>query len=248
MAKFKPIKTSAFSQQSADEKYPICENISFASSEAYKRLRTNILFSFAGNDGCKVVGVTSSVRGEGKSITAINLSYSMAQDGKKVLLIDADMRLSTVAEKLGISNGSGLSELLTNQSEDNTVVKDVCAKDDICGFDVLTSGSIAPNPSELLGSAKMESIIDAFKECYDYIFIDLPPVCVVTDAAVISKYANGMVIVVRRDVCRTDSLKETVDQLKFAGANILGFVYNGSLNEAGKYGYRKYGRYYARKR
>ncbi len=223
----------------------LCDDLSFASREAYKRLRTNIMFSFAEEAPCRVVGVTSSLRGEGKSVTAINTAYTMAQSGKKVLLVDADMRIPTVAKKLDIpQNAAGLSNLLVGVDKKDEIIRHVRFQKNNVQLDILPSGELPPNPSELLGSKRMEVLLDTLKKHYNYIIIDLPPVCAVADAVVFSKLADGMMVVVRQDYCRTDSLKEAITQLRFANANIIGFVYNCASTGSKSYGrYRKYGKY-----
>ncbi len=219
----------------------ICENMNFAASEAYKRLRTNILFSFADNTTCRVVGITSALRGEGKSVTAINTAYTMALNGKKVLLIDADMRIPSISKKLDLSKGNGLSNLLVGLDKvTETFQRYNCSNSDI-GFDIIPAGDLPPNPAELLGSKRMSSLLNSLKQHYDYIFIDLPPICAVSDALIVSKVTDGMIVVVRQDYCRTDTLKDTVNQLEFVEANIIGFVYNGASDGSGAYG--KYGKY-----
>lgn len=226
---------------SAVETATICDNLSFAASEAYKRLRTNILFSFADNTSCRVVGITSSLRGEGKSVTAINTAYSMALSGKKVLLIDGDLRIPSITKKLSLEPGAGLSNLLVGLDKVGDTFQRYISQKSNTYFDVIPAGKLPPNPAELLGSKRMESLLNSLKQYYDYIIIDLPPISAVTDALIVSKVTDGMIVVVRQDYCRTDLLKETFEQLKFVEANILGFVYNGA-NEGGK-GYRKYSRY-----
>ena len=231
------------SKHDQQENLAICDSISFAASEAYKRLRTNLLFSFAEKSACRVVGITSSLRGEGKSVTSINLAYTMAQNSKRVLLIDCDMRLPTVAKKLEIEKTPGLSNLLVGVDEINKSVQRYFSEKTGNYFDVIPAGELPPNPAELLGSARMGTLLTALKEHYDYIFLDLPPVCAVADALIISKLSDGMIVVVREDYCRTDVLREAMEQLKLVEANIIGFVYNGTEAYAGKYGkYGKYGR------
>ena len=240
-------------KRDATENLAICDGINFAASEAYKRLRTNLLFSFADKSACRIVGVTSSLRGEGKSVTSINLAYTMAQNGKRVLLIDCDMRLPTVAKKLEIEKAPGLSNLLVGVDEISKSVQRYFSEKTGDYFDVIPAGELPPNPAELLGSARMGTLLNALKEHYDYIFLDLPPVCAVADALIISKLSDGMIVVVRQDFCRTDVLREAMEQLKLVEANIIGFVYNGTEAYGGKYGkhgkygkYGKYSRYYSK--
>lgn len=228
----------------------LCDDLSFASREAYKRLRTNIMFSFVDDANCRVIGVTSSLRGEGKSVTAVNTAYTMAQSGKKVLLVDADMRIPTLAKKLDIIRAPGLSNLLAGVGKGEEVIQHLRFAKSGVEFDVISAGELPPNPSELLGSKRMEVLLEALKKHYNYIFIDLPPICAVADAVIFSKFADGMMLVVRQDYCRTDALKEATTQLKFANANVIGFVYNCASTGTkvyGKYGKgKRYGKYYSR--
>lgn len=223
----------------------LCDDLNFASREAYKRLRTNIMFSFAEEAPCRVIGITSSLRGEGKSVTAINTAYTMAQSGKKVLLIDADMRIPTVAKKLELpANAAGLSNLLVGVDKKDEIIQHAKFLKNNVQLDILTAGELPPNPSELLGSKRMEVLLDTLKKHYNYIIIDLPPVCAVADAVVFSKFADGMMLVVRQDYCRTDALKEAMTQLTFANANVIGFVYNCASTGSKNYGrYKKYAKY-----
>ncbi len=243
-------------QVNAIDTSTLCDDLNFASREAYKKLRTNIMFSFAEEAPCRVIGITSSLRGEGKSVTTINTAYTMAQSGKKVLLVDADMRIPTVAKKLDIARSPGLSNLLVGVDKREEIIQHVRFAKSGVQFDVISAGELPPNPSELLGSKRMDALLDTLKKHYNYIFFDLPPICAVSDAVIFSKYSDGMMLVVRQDYCRTDSLKEAITQLKFANVNIMGFVYNcastgskvyGKYGKYGKYGrYSKYGKYYSK--
>ena len=132
----------------------ICEGLSFAASEAYKLLRTNLLFSLP-EKGCHIIGVTSSVRGEGKSTTSINLSYTIAQSGKRVLLIDADMRIPSVAIKLDLNEAPGLSNLIAGMHSEGSCMRQ---SNQLENWYILPAGDIPPNPSELLGSERMHTL------------------------------------------------------------------------------------------
>jgi len=222
----------------------LCDNLNFAANEAYKRLRTNILFSFADGATSRIVGITSSIRGEGKSFTSINIAYTMAQSDKKVILIDADLRIPTAAKKLNLSRTPGLSNILVGDTVEGAIQRVEFENSDI-SFDFLAAGELPPNPAELLASKRMELLLEALKKQYDFIIVDLPPVCVVADGIIFSKFADGMMLVVRQDYCRTDTLNEAVSQLKFAEANIIGFVYNAASSGQKSYGkHGKYGKYY----
>ncbi|MBQ3861057.1 MAG: CpsD/CapB family tyrosine-protein kinase, partial [Clostridia bacterium] len=174
----------------------IGKDMNFAAMEAYKRLRTNLMFSFSGDEACHVVGVTSSLRGEGKSTTSMNLAYTIAETGKRVLIIDADMRLPQVHEILGIKQSPGLSNVLVGESNGANIIQ---ASGIHTGLHVITAGDISPNPTELLASRRLANMIEALKPRYDYIVVDLPPVDAVADALIVSALTSGMVIVVRQN-------------------------------------------------
>ena len=221
-----------------------CENLSFAAKEAFKRLRTNLQFCFPDQDGCGVVGVTSSHPAEGKSLTSINLCYSLAQLNKKVLLIDADMRRSSVAEKLGLSARPGMSNLLMNMNGTSGILQEYVPGDDSYGFYFLAAGDAPPNPSELLHSARMSRLVEGLRTKFDYIVMDLPPVGAVSDAQTVSGLVDGMLIVVRQDHTEKPLLDECIKQLKLTNTRILGFVINGAVEGASEsYSYGKYGKY-----
>ena len=226
---------------------PICENLSFAGREAYKRLRTNVLFSFAAGGGCRVIGVISAQPAEGKSTTAINFAFSLAELGKRVLLIDGDMRRPSVSTRLNFEQTPGLSNLLVGENNIGAAVKRYRSGSEAVEFDVMTAGEIPPNPAELLNSERMARLLEKLRELYDYIVMDLPPVGAVADAQTVSRLADGMIIVVRENNCPRQVLDDCVTQLRFVNAKILGFVMNGSEEGTkggyGKYGYGGYGYY-----
>ena len=219
------------------------ENLSFAAAEAYKLLRTNLNFSIPGNKKCKVIGVTSALKGEGKSTTAVNIAYTMAQSYGKVLLIEADMRLPTLAKRIRVQTRPGLSNLLAGQCNGNETLQ----KSGLVGnLWVISAGSIPPNPAELLDSEQMEVTIRTLSDFFDVIIIDLPPLTAVSDALLVSKHTDGMVIVVRQEYCDRASVEEAVNQLRFVNAKILGFVMTGADTQ--KKGYKRYGSYGDNKR
>jgi len=215
------------------------DGLSFAATEAYKRLRTNILFSFAGESSCKIIGVTSSLRGEGKSTTSANLAYSLAEAGKYTLLLDADMRLPNVHKKTGVNQSPGLSNLLVGMHDGANLIQ---SSDMHKNLKIMSAGDIPPNPTELLSSKRMGGTLNLLCEKYDYIIIDLPPVDVVADALIVSKLAHGMIIVVRQNYVDKNTLDNTVRQMKYHEANILGLVVN--CAESNEKYYK--GKYYAR--
>lgn len=214
------------------------DNLSFAAAEAYKLLRTNLNFSIPGNKKCKVIGVTSALRGEGKSTTAVNMAYTMAQSYGKVLLIEADMRLPTLAKRIRVQARPGLSNLLIGQCNGNEILQSSGLIDNLW---VISAGSIPPNPAELLDSEQMAVTIQTMSDFFDVIIIDLPPLTAVSDALLVSKHTDGMVVVVRQEYCDRASVEEAVNQLRFVNAKILGFVMTGADTQ--KKGYKRYGSY-----
>ncbi len=227
-----------------DQSRFLCENLTFAGKEAYKRLRTNLQFCFTDSESCGVVGVTSSHPAEGKSITAINLAYTLAQLNKNVLLIDADMRRASINTKLGMEATPGLSNLLSDTNSMSGTLREYHPEDDSVGFNVILSGDTPPNPSELLTSPRMSRLLEMLRTKYDYIVIDLPPVGAVADAQTVSKLVDGMLIVIRENHTTKYVLNECITQLNLTNSKIFGFVINGSLEGASKSSsYGKYGSY-----
>ena len=228
-------------------------NISFAAAEAYKLLRTKLQFSFTDNSSSHVIGLTSALSGEGKSLSAVNLAYSLSQLHKKVILIDCDMRRPTLAEKLKIQKKPGLSSFLTGQSDLESLIQFCCIKNDEKAFHVVAAGQNPPNPIELLSSDKMVQMLERLRKSYDFIILDMPPISEVSDAMAVANEVDGMLLVVRQNYCDRMVLSDTVRQLEFVGAKILGVIYNCTVEGSGRYGqgyykrYNKYGRrYYSR--
>lgn len=212
---------------------------SFHVKEAYKAARTNTMFSLAGK-GCKKVVITSSFPGEGKSTTCLNLAITFAQTGSRVLVIDGDMRKPTIHRKLDISNENGLSHLLG----DFCKIEEAIIHTKYENLDVITAGHIPPNPAELLASEAMRGLLDELEQNYDYIFIDTPPLNVVTDATVLSNVVSGTALVVRQGVTHHKDIQDALGKLEFAQAKILGFILHDVKDSKGTYGkYGKYSRY-----
>lgn len=235
--------TGRAAKAAAKDAAPLGPELSFASTEAYKLLRTNLLFSFSDEKKCHVVGITSSLRGEGKTTTSINTAYMLAQTGRHVLVIEADMRLPAASGRLDVPRSPGLSNLLVNGNAYKDVIKKTALHDNLY---ILPAGDIPPNPSELLGSQSMKNVMDALSAKFDFILVDLPPLNAVSDALVVSKNVDGMVLVVSRDYTTRSALAESMNQLKIADAKILGFVFTrGELPASGKfkkyYKYKNYG-------
>lgn len=197
-------------------------NMSFSVTEAYKLLRTNIMFSFPDEGRGHVIGITSPVQAEGKSSTACNTAYAIAEAGARVLLLDADLRRPSVAAKLGLARAPGLTNLLVSKGNFTEMIQHCAAAPNL---HVITSGDIPPNPSELLTSGRMEKLIKELTEYYDYVIVDLPPVAVVSDAIAASKFLDGIAMVVRSGVSDRRMLNEAMRQLKLVNVRILGFVF-----------------------
>lgn len=233
-------KNKVSSGKGKKESSVICDNMNFAAKEAYKRLRTNIIFSFPNEGKCRVVGMTSAQPGEGKTVTSINLAYSLSELGKKVLYLDADMRRSSAGRKLNVPSTPGLSNLMVEMTDISSVIREYTSKKGV-KFDIITGGDVPPNPAELLGSERMKSLFEALGKVYEYIIVDLPPICAVVDALAVSSNLDGMLLVLREQHTPKSAITYCVDQLKFSGVRILGFVLNGTLEGTGKkYSYKKY--------
>ena len=232
------------------------DEIPFAATEAYKLLRTKVQFSFADENNCHVIGVSSALSGEGKSTTSVNLAYALAQLNKNVLLVDCDLRRPSVATKLKLNKEHGLSGYLTRQSSIEQVVQECRMKHNVV-FTVVPAGKVPPNPTELLNSARMHRFMEQFAKHFDYVILDLPPVEEVSDALVAAKLADGVLLAVRQDYCNRVALEDTIQQFEFVQGRILGLVMTCTRDHMVGYGksyykryYRRYGskyRYYARR-
>ena len=241
---------SAPSDLNAERRFMLGPRMSFEAAEAYKLLRTNVMFSFSDDaeDGEKlgrIVGVTSSFHGEGKSVTSINMAYTMAETGQRVLLVEGDMRKPTLAKRLDFNPSPGLSNLLIGLQNVNEAIQKLAVPVDgkqTVYLDTIVSGDIPPNPSELLGSKRMQRLLEALRTRYDYIIVDLPPVTAVSDPLIVSRFCDGMAVVVRHNVADRNALAETMRQLQLVDAHVLGFIYNGSDGSGGGY-YRRRGYY-----
>ena len=222
-----------------DVQQTLHKNLEFTATEQYKLIRANLDFTLPQDEKCPVIGVTSSMRGEGKSTTSVNLAYVFAEKGKKVLLIDGDMRIPSIAKKLDIDRMPGLSDLLRGEGMEIEDIKNYL----LDNWYVLPSGAIPPNPSELLGSSRMERLLASLREIFDYIIVDLPPVNIVSDAISISEYISGMIVVVREEYTEKKELERCFGQLKLSNVKILGCVMNEARTGNGSYGKYKYKRY-----
>ena len=192
-----------------------------APAEAIRRLRTNLQFVGVAS-GSKSVVITSSIPGEGKSTTAINLAVSLADAGTRVVLVDADLRRPSVANYLGLEGRAGLTSVLIGRAE----VEDVIQPWRGSGLDVLPSGQVPPNPSELLGSAAMRDLLTKLEASYDVVLLDTPPLLPVTDATILTKLAGGALVIVGADRIHKAQLAESLETLETADAQLHGLVLN----------------------
>lgn len=198
-------------------------DLQFAVSESYKTIRTNLQFLLTRVEGCRVIAVSSAQAQDGKTTNSVNLAISFSQLGKKVLLIDADLRRPTIAKKLKIENTDGLSGILAGFATPDKAILQMNAN-----FSVLPSGAIPPNPSELLASLEFQSLIEEFKKSYDYIIIDTAPVGIVSDALSVGIISNGVLVVVKARSTTYADFERVSDSLKFAGITLLGAIINGA--------------------
>lgn len=212
--------------------YLLSDKLSFSAQEAYRSLRTNVTFVLPG-EGCKCIGITSPTPGDGKSTTAANLAISLGQIGKRVLLVDCDMRLPTVAAKFRVAGTPGLSDFLVGHAR----IEEVIRQSEKYNIHLLPAGNIPPEPTALLESRQLERLFAAFRENYDYILVDLPPVVTVPDAVILAKLLDGYLLAVCEKQTEHRAIKEMLRRLQVAGANTLGFVVTGSSVNNGKYKY-----------
>ena len=208
------------------------ENSSYAVKEAYNEIRTNLSFLRKGEQ-CPVFAITSADKGEGKTLSSINIAKSLCKIGKRVLLIDADLRESNMGEKLALS-GNGLSEYL----EGNTDTVNIHYNVEV-GLDVITAGIMPPNPADLVAGPKLAGLVKEKKKSYDMIIIDLPPVGRTTDALTIVDSVTAYVIIIREFISRFEREEMIVRQIERLGGDICGFIYNGISPTSEDYNFKK---------
>ena len=190
-------------------------------AEAFKTVRTNVLFSSA-EEGMRTLVVTSAGPGEGKSLVASNLAIAMAQAGQRVLLIDADMRRPRVHEIFQVAQEPGFSNVLAGNAKTSEAIN----KSGTSGLWLLPAGHIPPNPAELLGSKRYSDFVASLRSHFDWVIIDTPPVMVVADASICANQATGVVFVVGADHTSRHAARAAVEQLDAASAHIIGAVLN----------------------
>lgn len=219
-----------------EQKQVLGEASAWPVQEAYKALRTNLMFSLPGNES-KAIGVASALNQDGKSINAVNMAISFAQLGKKVVLVEADLRMPTVSKKLGCKSVPGLTDVLVGQ---NCLMDVTQSSKDYRMLSVIPAGNIPPDPTWLLQSAQMKTVLKALRSAYDYIFLDLPPVTSVADAAILAPLLDGYVFVVRNETTEYRAVADSLDQLRLAKAKVIGFVYNDADISGGNKYYHSY--------
>ena len=217
------------------------KDLDFKTNEAYKRVRTNITFS---GEDIRVVAVTSSIPNEGKSEVSFRLAQAFAEDGKKVLYIDADIRKSVTVARYGVDRETkGLSHYLSGQTKN---LEDVIYETNIDNLSMIFTGAKAPNPAELLGRPKFANMLKTLKEQYDFIILDCPPLGSVIDAVLVAKNCDGTILVIESDNVSYKMVQNVKKQLDQSDCKILGVVLN-KVQSSGKgyYGYYKgyYGYY-----
>lgn len=217
------------------------KNIPFSVTESYKSIRTNILFALGTSDK-NIISVSSANPSEGKSTASANIAIAFAQTSSKVLLIDADMRKPVQHKSFRLSNNKGLSTLIVNMSTFEESIK----KSSVENLDILTSGPMPPNPSELLASSQYLEMLRKLSKVYDYIIIDTPPVNVVSDAMIMSNSVSGILMVLKYGSTTYGDVNEAMKQFELANANLLGFVLN-DIESGGRGSYYRYSYKYSYK-
>jgi len=209
-------------------------------AEAYRLLRTNLLFCSADASGLTIV-VSSANPGEGKTTTVANLAASLAQNGAKVLAIDADLRRPTLHQHFAVHKAPGLSDLIVGKSQASEAIQVTRFK----GLHILPCGYIPPNPAELLGSQNMKNGLAAFRKHYDWVIIDTAPILAMADTPVVCPFTDGLVLVVSAEVTSRPAIQRSVDQVHGVGGKLLGVVLNKVNLERNSYYYSQYyGAYY----
>jgi len=206
----------------------------FSIVEAYKKMRTNFLFMLGGNK--KIVAFASTIANEGKTTNCLNLAIAFSKVGKRVLVVDVDMRKPQVNNYLNVPLSPGLSDYLGEFTDEIPICKTEYKE-----IDVIPAGTLPPSPPELLMTERYAELLEKLREQYDYVFIDTPPVHLVTDLAVFVSKIDGVVFVVREKTVPVSVLKKAVESLQNVGGKVLGFILNDSERSTAvsKYSYRR---------
>lgn len=214
------------------------QELDYSANESYKSLRTNLLFC---GEEKKVIAITSCTPNEGKSTVSINLAMSLADSGKKVLFIDADLRKSVLTGKTEVEGEiKGLSHLLSHQE----TIDNVIYSTNIPRFYIIYAGTVPPNPAELLGGNYFKKLLEAVRKIYDYVIIDTPPLGSVIDGAVIADACDGSILVIESGAISYRFAQEVKEQMERCNCPILGVILNKvDMSRQGYYG-KYYGKYY----
>jgi len=211
-------------------------------SEAFRALRTKIQFSRVNTESLKTLLITSSAPQEGKTTIAVNLAGSFAHSKKKVLLIDCDLRKPAVHKLFSASRIPGLIDYLTN----NAKLSEVIIKSEIENLSYITSGTIPPNPAEMLDSQEMRNFLVKLREEYDLIILDSPPIIAVTDSEILTSMVDGTLLIVSADSTEVDMMERSVELIRRENTQFLGTVLNNFSYKSGYGSYYKYYYYYSR--
>jgi len=195
-------------------------------TEQFRTIRTNIQFLMA-DEQLQTMLFTSSRPFEGKSMICTNLASVFADQGKRVLVIDADMRRPSIANIFHLEKHPGLSTLLASK---NSNIEKMIQRVETAHLDMLPSGIVPPNPTELLGSKRMDDIIETLKQQYDLILFDLPPIVSVTDAQILATKVDGVILVIRKEIAHVEEVYKAKELLELVNANIVGAIFNGEKN------------------
>ena len=210
------------------------ENPKSLLAEAYRGLRTSLEYTSV-DKKLKTLVVTSSNPGEGKSTVSGNLAFVLAQGGKKVIIVDADLRKPTIHKKFRVANTAGLTDCLIGKKKVNEVVNKI--EDNV---HIITAGQKTPNPAEMVSSKAMEDLIAALKDVYDYVIIDTPPVRNINDGVVLSAKVDGTILVVRAGVTKSVDIVKGYKELEKVKSNVVGTVLNAVENKKDSYYYYYY--------
>ena len=214
------------------------KKIPFAVSEAYKSIRTNLVTNLP-KGGKKIISISSPYASEGKSTTAINLSISLSQLNKKILLIDSDAHRPSIHTKLKLENEKGFLNVLTGEVPLDDAVQHYSDT-----LDVLTSGPLISNPTELLHSPALAELFDNIREKYEYILVDAPPINLLSDAQIVAQRCDGMIMIVRAGITTHDTLRRAINNAKSLYIDIIGIILNGTDYGGKRYYSKYYNKYY----
>jgi polysaccharide biosynthesis transport protein len=234
-----PIPNFPMEQGRSESELVVFNDPKSSASEAYRGLRTGILFSTPGHSPRSLL-VTSSGPQEGKTITTANLAITMAQAGQKILILDCDMRKPRLHKVFPCDRARGMSNILVGEGD----WRKLRVATQVPNLEIIPSGPIPPNPAELIGSDRMKRLIDELLQEYDRVLIDSPPIVAVTDSVVLSRFVQGVVLVIQVGVTTRDVINNCVRQIRDVQAHVLGAVLNNVNIGKDSYYYYQYYYYY----